>query len=366
VNPSCLPAATLQIDLGAIRDNWRLLGRQASPGVHCAAVVKADAYGLGAAEVGRALFAEGCRSFFVALVDEALALRTVMPIQARLFVLHGALPGAEIECANANVIPVLNSHDQITRWRTLASRLGRRLPAALQVDTGMARLGLALSDALSMDASALEGIDLQLLISHLVSAEDRSDPLNAAQRERFGTLLQRWPGIPASLANSSGVFLGADYHFKLLRPGAALYGVAPTLGERNPMRPVLRLQGRLIQSHWIAAGEGVGYNHAWRAERATRVATVSVGYADGFMRSLSNRGSLHFNGTAVPLIGRVSMDTVTVDATALPADALAPGAAFDLIDEVHDINALAAEASTNAYEILTSLGPRYRRHYINP
>ena len=302
----------------------------------------------------------------MALVDEALALRATLPVQARLFVLHGALPGAETECANFDVIPVLNSQDQIARWQTLAAKLGRRLPAALQVDTGMARLGLPFSDALSMDAGALKGIALELLISHLVSAEDRSDPFNTVQRERFGSLLQRWPGVPASLANSSGVFLGTDYHFNLLRPGAALYGVAPTLGQPNPMRPVLRLQGRLIQSHWIAAGEGVGYNHAWRAERATRVATVSVGYADGYMRTLSNRGSLRFNGTAVPLIGRVSMDTVTVDATALPAHALAPGAAFDLIDDVHDINALAAEAGTNAYEILTSLGPRYRRHYFNP
>lgn len=365
MNPSTVPAATLQVDLGAVADNWRILLAQAVPGTRCSAVVKADAYGLGADRVASALSDAGCRDFFVALVDEALSLRPSLPPSARLFVLHGALPGAEVECADAGVIPVLNSADQIARWRSLAGKLGRQLPAALQVDTGMARLGLALDEALALQAADLEGIDLQVWMSHLVAAEEPDNPINRVQRELFGTVISRWPGVPASLANSSGVFLDPAWHFDLLRPGAALYGVAPTLGRVNPMLPVVRLQAPLIQWRNVQAGDGVGYNHAWVAERATRVATVSVGYSDGYMRSLSNRAHLRFRGQVVPLIGRVSMDTITVDVSRLPVDDLVSGAAFDLIDAAHDINAVAAEAGTNAYEILTSLGTRYRRKYLS-
>ncbi len=364
---SCAPAAaTLSIDLSVLCDNWRLLGRQAAPGTGCAAVVKADAYGLGAEIVAPALYRAGCRDFFVALVDEALQLRPRLPDDASVFVLHGALPGAEADCAAAGVVPVLNSLDQVRRWGALAARLGRRLRAGLQVDTGMARLGLPPAEQACLDDAALRGIGVGLLMSHLAAAEEHDNPLNAQQLDRFRQVRRRWPAVPASLANSSGVFLGRDWHFELLRPGAALYGVAPTRGRPNPMRPVVRLQGRLIQWREIEAGCGVGYNHTWHARRRTRVATVSVGYADGWLRSLSNRAQLRFRGTPVPLIGRVSMDAVTVDATDLCADALQPGAAFDLIDEVHDINALAAEAGTSAYEILTSLGQRYRRIYPSP
>jgi alanine racemase len=358
-------AAELTIDLGAIRKNWQLLRGQARPGVDCAAVVKADAYGLGATRVASALYQAGCRDFFVALVDEALTLRPFLPLDARLFVLHGPLPGAEPVCAQAGVIPVLNSREQIQAWSDLALRLGRTLPAAVQFDTGMARLGLARNDPLGLGAEEMRGIEPVLLMSHLVGAEDPQDSINPLQLQRFQTIRQRWAGVPASLANSSGVFLGQDFHADLLRPGAALYGIAPTLGRPNPMHPVLRLTGRLIQSHWVEAGEGVGYNHTWTASRRTRVATVSVGYADGYLRSLGNRARLHIRGQPVALIGRVSMDTVTVDVTEVPEPHLAPGAPVELIGQAHDINALADEAGTNAYEILTSLGPRYQITYID-
>ena len=358
-------AAELTIDLGAICKNWHVLRGQARPGIGCAAVVKADAYGLGATRVASALYQAGCRDFFVALVDEALSLRPTLPHDARLFVLHGPLPGAEQACEQAGVIPVLNSREQIKAWSDLAARLGRTLQAAVQFDTGMARLGLSPNDPLNPDSEALRGIEPVLLMSHLVSAEDPQEPCNQLQLQRFKAIRQRWAGVPASLANSSGVFLGHDFHFDLLRPGAALYGTAPTLSMSNPMNPVIRLTGRLIQSHWVDAGEGVGYNHTWTARRRTRVATVSAGYADGYLRSLSNRAHLHIMGQPVSLIGRVSMDTVTVDVTDVAEQHLVPGAPFELINNTHDINALAAEAGTNAYEILTSLGPRYQRTYIN-
>jgi alanine racemase len=300
----------------------------------------------------------------VALVDEALHLRPHLPADTHLFVLHGALPGAEADCAAQRLTPVLNSLDQIERWRAQAARSGRRLPAALQVDTGMARLGLVPDEWERADAQALEGIVPMLLMSHLVSAEDPADPLNALQLQRLHAARRHWPGQPCSLANSSGVFLGRDWHFDLLRPGAALYGVAPTLGQANPMRPVVRLQAPLIRWHRVEAGAGVGYNHTWQAPGPRQIATLSVGYADGWLRSLSNRASVRFQGQALPLVGRVSMDTITVDVTGIAPDRLHPGAAFELLDEVHDINALATEAGTNAYEVLTSLGQRYHRNYL--
>lgn len=317
---------------------------------------KADAFGLGADAVVRALLRAGCRKFFVALVDEGVRLRETLglgwPADARLHVLHGALPGAEADCQAHDLVPVLNSLDQIERWQTLARRAGHVLPAALQGDTGMARLGLPAPELATRAAEPLrlEGIELTLVMSHLVNAEDAAEPVNALQLGRFRALRAHWPRTPACLANSSEVFLGPEFHFDLARPAAALYGVAPMAGRSNPMRPVVHLQGRLIQCREVAEGECVGYNHAWRAPRASRIATVSVGYADGYLRSLSSRAQLRFEGRSLPRLGRVSLD-----ATDVPADRLQPGAAFDLIDAVQDIN---------AYENLTSLGPRYRRQYL--
>src|SRR5450631_4217978 len=213
----------------------------------------------------------------------------------------------------------------------------------------MARLGLTSIEFAELDRRSWTGIDPILLMSHLVSAEDPADPINALQLQRFESLRQHLPGVAASLANSSGIFLGTPWHFDLLRPGAAMYGVAPTLGHPNPMQPVVRLHGRLIQSHSVDAGTGVGYNHTWTAQRTTRIATIAVGYADGYLRSLSNRGSVHFNGRSVPLIGRVSMDTLTLDVTDVPPETLVPGATFDLIDPVHGVDALAAQSQTNGY-----------------
>jgi alanine racemase len=361
-------AAVLTVDLPALVDNWRTLSRHAAP-ARCAAVVKADAYGLGAVPVVRALLRAGCREFFVALVDEGMGRREALgrtwPRDARIHVLHGPLPGAEDDCLANDLVPVLNSVDQVARWQALARREGRALPAALQVDTGMARLGLAPA-ALARLAAAddgLAGLAITLVMSHLVSAEDRHDPVSRRQLGLFRPWRERFPAAWGCLANSSGIFLGPEFHFDLVRPGAALYGVAPSTGLTHPMRPVVRVQARLIQWRDIAAGEGVGYNHTWRAQRAARLATVSVGYADGYLRSASNRSHLRFRGVAVPLVGRVSMDTVTVDVTDIDPALLTPGALFDVVDEVQDINALAREAHTNAYEILTSLGARYRRQY---
>jgi alanine racemase len=357
--------ALLTIDLGAVCENWRSL--QAAVGAaQCAAVVKADAYGLGATRVASALAGAGCRHFFVAHLDEALALKPALPAAAAVYVLHGPTPGAEGEFERHGIVPVLNSAAQIAGWRALAQRLDRELGAFVQVDTGMARLGLSPTElqAVAADSLALAGIRVAGVMSHLACAEEQAHPANRAQLQRFRAARRLLPAAPASFANSSGIFLGDDYHFDLVRPGAALYGVAPVAGASNPLRPVVRLQGKVMQTREIAPGTPVGYGHSWQCEQPTRIATVSVGYADGWLRSLSNRGAAWFDGVKLPLVGKVSMDTITLDASALPAGVLQPGTLVDLINDHQDVDAVAAQAGTIGYEILTSLGHRYARRYV--
>ena len=357
--------ALLTIDLAAIRANWRML--QARVGsAECAAVLKADAYGLGAAQVAPALAAEGCRRFFVAHLEEGIALKRWLPPDATVCVLHGPPPGAEAEFVDHGLVPVLNSRPQIDAWRALAHRQDRELPAIVQVDTGMARLGLSPTElrGLAGDAGALLGIRVACVMSHLACAEQTGHPANEAQRGRFVAARRCLPAAPASFANSSGIFLGGAYHFDLVRPGAALYGIAPIAAAPNPMRPVVQLQGRVLQTRSIEAGTPVGYGHAWRSGRPARIATVSVGYADGWLRGTGDGGAAAWFGeVALPLVGRVSMDTITVDASALPEGALRPGAFVDLIGERQDVDAVAARAGTIGYEILTALGSRYARRY---
>jgi len=357
--------ARLSIDLEAVCDNWRLL-RARLGRAECAAVVKADAYGLGAEVVAPALFAAGCRHFFVAHLSEGLRLREVLDASAEIYVLHGLHPGAEAECVGRGLTPVLNSLAQVAAWQAAAGRAGRALPAVLQVDTGMARLGMEAAEwtLLASTPARLAGIDVRFVMSHLVSAEDHADPTSARQLDRFLTLRERMPGLRASLANSSGIFLGADYHFDLVRPGAALYGVAPVRGRPNPMRPVIRLQGQVLQIRSIAAGTPVGYSHTWVAPRDTRIATVAVGYADGYLRSQGNRGRVMFEGKSLPVVGTVSMDTITVDATEVPPGRIMEGSLIDLADAENGVDAIAERAGTIGYEILTSLGHRYARHYL--
>jgi alanine racemase len=355
--------AMLTVDLGAIGANYRLLRRRLG-GTACAAVVKADAYGLGAAAVAPALAAEGCRQFFVAHLDEALALRLVLP-EAEIFVLNGLPSGAEPECARHRVTPVVNSLVQLDAWAAHGLRLQRPLPAALQVDSGMSRLGLGEAglDTLAASPGRLDGIELRLVMSHLACAERQDHPMNREQLRRFEAARVRLPKAPASLANSSAIFLGPDFHLDLARPGAALYGLAPVTGEANPMQPVVRLRGRIVQVREIAAGVAVGYGASWRADGPRRIATVAVGYADGYLRSLGNRATAIAGDRPVSLVGIVSMDTATFDVTDAPA--AIEGGFLELMGPRNPVDALAAQAGTIGYEILTALGGRYARAYAD-
>jgi alanine racemase len=283
-----------------------------------------------------------------------------------IFILGGAPRGAEAELAQHGLIPVLNSLADVAAWATLAQMLGAALPAALHVDTGMSRLGLPANElALIMkEPERLDGIALALVISHLACADEPEHELNGRQLEAFTSARERLPRAPASFANSSGIFLGTAYHFDLARPGVALYGVNPVPGQPNPMRGVVRLAARILQVREIDSNTPVGYGAAYRTRGAARIATVGVGYADGYLRSLSNRAAGVVGGYRVPLVGRVSMDLITFDVTDVPLSLAPPGAMIELMGPEHPVDALAEQAGTIGYEILTSLGNRYARTYL--
>ena len=354
------PSAILHIDLAAIVENWRLLAARAAPGA-VAGVVKANAYGLGADKVAPALRAAGCRHFFVAHLAEGIALRETLGSGPVIAVLNGFAPGAD---GDAALVPVLNSLGDVLAHAAAGRSAGQARRALLHLDTGMARLGLdAVEQArLVADHSLLAGLDLLYIMTHLACADEPNHPLNAEQAARFDRACSVLPKFKRSFANSSGLFLGADYASDLARPGCALYGINPTPGLPNPLRQVLRLEAPVLQIREIPAGASVGYGASFMAARPSRIATIAVGYADGYLRSLSGQGGAAYRGLMLPLVGRVSMDLITLDVTDVPG--LVPGDAVTLIGgAAPSPDDLAARAGTIGYEILTSLGARYRRAY---
>jgi alanine racemase len=356
--------ALLTVDLGAVRANYRALANKTAGA--CAAVMKADAYGLGMEQVAPALALEGCKTFFTAHLDEGIRLRQLVPEDCAIYVLHGPPPGTATDFFQYDLRPVLNEPGQVQEWRALARTLGLELPAAIQLDSGMSRMGIAQADllALSRDRDWLSGVRPTLVMSHLACADEPGHPLNETQRRRFDNLRELFPGVPASLANSSGTFLGASFHYDLLRPGAALYGINPQPGTPNPLRQAVSLHARIVQVRSVCEGDIVGYgaHHVCAGER--RIATVAVGYADGWLRSLSGRGQAFVDGIAVPVVGRVSMDSMGLDVTAIAPERVAPGAEVELIGTSHTVDDVAALAGTIGYEVLTRLGTRFHRRYV--
>lgn len=343
-------SAVLQIDLDAVARNYRLLQKQ-SPGKPCAAAVKADAYGLGMARIVPALHKEGCRWFFVATAQEALTFSKTFDFEAQLGVFNGFHPQ---DCADPRVVPILNTPDDLARWR------GTGRPVIVHVDTGINRLGLGFDIVDSLDFS---GLDVVCIMSHLACASLPDHPLNPQQLARFRELRTRFPKASASLANSSGIFLESDYHFDLLRPGAALYGLNPHETGENPMHPVVRLDVPVLQIREVSAPATVGYGATYAIKGRQRLATIAAGYADGLLRILGNKGRVFYQGQALPIAGRVSMDLIVVDATALPENALKAGDMVEVLGPNQSPDDLAAAAGTIGYEILTGLGARYERHY---
>ncbi len=346
--------------LGAIGANWRECVRRAG-GAQVAGVVKADGYGLGMAPIARALAGQGCDTFFVARLSEGVALRGVVP-HARIFVLDGAQAAAIPALIAHRLTPVLNSLAEITAWSAVAGK--GALNAAIHIDTGMNRLGLPPEELAILSAEAqarLKNIRVELLMSHLASADDPASPMNAAQLARFRAALARLPPAPASLASSGGVLLGKDYMFDMVRPGLGLYGGNPQNERPNPFAVAVCLTGRILQLRRVDKGDTVGYGASFRAERPTTLATVALGYADGLMRALGNRGAGAINGVRAPIAGRISMDLVTLDATDVRGAAV--GADVEFLGDTISLEELADAAGTAPYEILTSLGSRVPRHY---
>lgn len=362
-------AGVLTVDLAAIAENYRIL-KAAMQQRAVAAVVKADGYGLGAERVAPALVKAGARSLFVAQLDEALRLRPLLDRchpALSLYVLNGLMPGAEADYADNNILPVLNSLGQIEAWSAFARQRETALPAAVHLDSGMCRLGLPPDEveALRADPARLGGIVPTCILSHLACADEPQHPKNAEQLAALKAALTALPRAPVSFCNSSGIFLGPDYHFDLGRPGVALYGVNPTPGQPNPMRPVVRLQAKILQIRAIDAPQTVGYGATHRATGPARIATVAAGYADGYLRSISSRGHAWVAGRRVPVVGRVSMDLLALDVTGVAPEKVRPGDWAELLNGAQDVDALAREAGTIGYEILTSLGARYHRVYLD-
>ena len=358
--------AVLTIDLGALARNYRTLAAMGH-GAACAAVVKADAYGLGIEKAGPALSTAGCETFFVAHLSEARRLRAVVP-RATIYVLNGLFVSALGAYAELNLRPVLGSRDEVETFAAFCDTLGRRLPAAVHIDTGMNRLGLDLAEAalLAEPGAAALAFEPALIMSHLACADDPGHALTARPIDRFQQIRALFPGVAGSLANSAGCTLASARH-DLMRPGIALYG-AKFVANRDPLAPVIRLDAPIVQVRTIRAGETVGYGAAWTAGRTSRIAIVSVGYADGYIRQAGSTdrktgAPIRVNGVICQPAGRVSMDLVAIDVT--DAGAVGPGDMATLLGDGIGLDDMAEAAGTIGYEILTSLGRRYHRRYAD-
>jgi alanine racemase len=348
------------VDLAALERNYRTLRDAAAP-AECAAVVKANAYGLGVAPVARRLLGAGCRRFFVATLAEGQELRAVVP-DAAIYVLEGVLAGQSSALVESALRPVLNSLEQAERWAAEAPVR----PAALHVDTGITRLGLSAGDAaaLARDQELLDRLDVDYLLTHFACADEPEHPLNRLQLERFAALRRLLPEWPTSIGNSAAVFLDAQHRGDLVRPGIALYGGNPFAARANPLAPVVTVKARILQIRAVDAALTVGYGATYGTRPPARLAVLGVGYADGYPRALGNSGAAAVAGRRVPVVGRVSMDLTCIDISTIPHHQVRCGDWAELIGAQISLEDVAASAGTVNYEILTRLGRRLHREYV--
>ena len=344
----------LLVDLEALAANYRVFQTALPTGSHArvGGVVKANAYGTGAEAAVTCLQALGCTSFFVATLEEALSLRSLVQPEAELFVFEGVDPWNAAEFAGTGVIPVLNDLEQLPVWRPYGDR-----PAAIHFDTGMARLGFPADT----DPKRFAGLNLALVMTHLACADTPDHPQNARQANRFEQIAAGFPGVRTSVGNSAGWLNGPPWQGDLARPGIGLYGGNPFADRPSPVRPVASLQGRILQVRTLPAGEPVGYGGSWVTERETRLAAVGLGYADGLPRALSNVGEMAIaaGGQRCRIVGRISMDTTVIDLSAAPEAAIG-----DWVEAygIHiGVDEAAERAGTLSYELLTGIGARVPR-----
>lgn len=361
----------LTIKLDAIQRNWLRLRDQVGGAVKCSAVVKADAYGLGARPVSQALYNAGCRHFFVATLEEGLHIQDLLG-DSSIYILGGVRPGQEHDCIAAGFIPVLSTLEQLNRWSEARRFSNRTAPSAIKVDTGMTRLGLDLEDfrALCEQKLLIRSCNPVLFMSHLACADDPEHPLNRQQLDSFiqaqHQIVHVVPDISCTFANSSGIFLGADWHFDLVRPGAALYGFNPQPGKNNPMEPTAELSLPILQIREIKQAVSVGYSASQQLGRGARLAVAFGGYADGIHRILGRQGRGFLAGIPVPVAGRICMDTTIFDITAVPENllpALGEGT-IQILCPDRTLEQASTENNALGYEVLTSLRGRYQRRYV--
>lgn len=360
----------LTIDLGAIVKNWRALDALSAKSL-TAAVIKADAYGAGLVPAGVALFDAGARFFFVATPDEALALRQQLP-EAHIFVLNGLYPGAAELFEKNRLMPVLCSLEMLEEWLAYCVSANEAFPAALHFDTGMNRLGFGIRDTGRVREEMEQfGYLPQMVMSHLACADQPNHEKNRTQLALFQSILAQFPGVPASLSNSAGMMIGRENHMQMVRPGIALFGGRAVSGRKNPMTPVVKLEVPVLQVRTAKTGETVGYGASFELDRDSRLAILAIGYADGFLRSLSSTNTrqgarIVFNNRIAPIVGRVSMDLVAVDVTDLGDNAPKPGDMVEVFGKTLTVDSQADLAGTIGYELLTGLKGRYKRSYISP
>lgn len=367
-----LPASAyscLVVNLDTVAANYQIL-RQAAPSAECSAVLKADGYGMGAVQMALRLHREGCRSFFVAFADEGVALREAFikyGADADIYILNGFFSGIETTYADYNLIPALTDLDQVTRWQAFCRMAGQKLPAALHVDTGMTRTGLPSKEymALANEPELLAGMDFKLVLSQMVYSHNENMTFSLQQRQRFEQAIRCLPKMKVSLAKSGVIFLGEEFHYDMVRPGIALHGMNPTSAVVSPLHQTMELWGRIYQIQDVAVGQTIGYGQTFVAASSRRIATIGVGYADGYPWVLANKGHIEISGYKAPVVGRVSMDVMTVDVTDIPERFLVIGGWARLIGGDISVDAIAELAGTVPYEILLRMGKRFRRVYLD-
>jgi len=355
--------ATLTIHLGRIIENYKNCKILAN-GTECAAMVKADAYGMGIEQVAPALFHKsGCRIFFVANLAEAMTLRSLIP-KADIYVLNGIFPAHMDYFMAHNIRPVLNDLDQIRLWA--ACRSQSRPPCAIHFDTGINRLGLSPEEtnAFITDTALRDKLDIALIMSHLACSDEASHPLNEKQLSDFKAITHHFPKCKASLANSGGILLGPDYHFDLVRPGLLLFGGNPTGGTMpENIQVAFQITGKILQIRPVQKGQSVGYGATWTADEPRHIATINIGYADGYLQMFNNCGMAYLNGQFIPLVGRVSMDMMALDVTGINISEIDVSCDVEILGEHITLEMASEVSSLSQYEILTGVRNRYQRIY---
>lgn len=359
-----LPHATacMEVDLGAIAHNFKRIKHFVGPNTRVAGVIKANAYGFGVNEVAPTLYEEGCRDFFVANVDEALEVRPLLAQDATIYCMNGLQEGAEALFEEHGFIPTLISPEQALNWNQRARLAGRRLKAALHIDSGLSREGMTEAEVITL-APQLDALEVVLLMSHLASADEAHNPSNAEQHARFLALSSYFPNAQKSLANSHGISFGPTFHFELVRPGMALFGYCSSLNDKLALKPALTLRARIVRHRTLTPGQAVGYNALFKAQKEMTIALINVGYADGIIRSLTNKGFVSVSGHKAPIVGKVSMDFTTIDISTLPKHLTEPGSWVEIAHGADQFEAFSDAGGTCTYEITTSLSKRFHRLY---